>query len=184
EDKKSLNVITRHILPHFKNIIAMRFNGLEELQSHSSPTVLLDCSNLRSIYCGCFNFKAQEEFAVFEWLHSPRGDGRPKVLHCSFDDRMVVGKLKEKFLNAVTSVSYIIEYFLYFGTWNEQVVGPFELENERTRERLTFKHIFRYTWWVLRAPIARDEKQWTEWEMEARSVNEKREKEISFVLWS
>uniref|UniRef100_A0A183CIG3 Brix domain-containing protein n=1 Tax=Globodera pallida TaxID=36090 RepID=A0A183CIG3_GLOPA len=27
EDKKSLNVITRHILPHFKNIIAMRFNG-------------------------------------------------------------------------------------------------------------------------------------------------------------
>uniref|UniRef100_A0A914HXY8 F-box domain-containing protein n=1 Tax=Globodera rostochiensis TaxID=31243 RepID=A0A914HXY8_GLORO len=184
KDKLSLNVITRHILPHFKNIIiAMRFNGnsVEELQSRSSPTVLLDCSNLRSIYWRGYFFTGQEfEFAVYEWLHSPRGDGRPKVLHCPFGDRMV-DELKKKFRNAVTSVNYIVEYLDYFRPWKEQGVGPFELENERTRERLTFKYIFGLSCWVLRAPIARDEKQWTEWEMEARSVNEKKEKEISFV---
>uniref|UniRef100_A0A914HC72 Uncharacterized protein n=1 Tax=Globodera rostochiensis TaxID=31243 RepID=A0A914HC72_GLORO len=81
--------------------------------------------------------------------------------------------LKAAFLNATTSVGFLIVAEL----WGVSVVDvePFELQNGRTRERLTLRHVSGF--WLMaicliqRSPIVRDEQQWTEWEREALVEN-------------
>ncbi|KAI3408906.1 hypothetical protein GPALN_007499 [Globodera pallida] len=112
-DRRCLNTLADQILPFVKliinNITLMHFgdfpfsNGvdlmrhqMEQLQNLVSPTILLNCANLRMIYSMYFFPISQ---AMFDWLHTPREDGRPKVLLCPFA-RETMAKLKEKFLNA------------------------------------------------------------------------------------
>uniref|UniRef100_A0A183BIS5 Metallophos domain-containing protein n=1 Tax=Globodera pallida TaxID=36090 RepID=A0A183BIS5_GLOPA len=179
-DRRCLNTLADQIFPFVKliinNITLMHFgdfpfsNGvdlvrhqMEQLQSLVSPTILLNCANLRMIYSMYFFPIGQ---AMFDWLHTPREDGRPKVLLCPFT-RATLDKLKEKFLNATGAVNWIVLFPFIYPDEEEEL---FVLTNGRTRERMTFGHPFlhpRGNWAIVRAPIARDEKQWAEWEDEA-----------------
>ncbi|KAI3411744.1 hypothetical protein GPALN_001811 [Globodera pallida] len=152
---------------------------LGELRTRISPTILRDCTNLRWVMAGLYNLfpgfpaddadGASDGQALAQWLHIPRGDGRPKVCDCRLSNVAGLEALKAAFLNATTSVGFLIVAEL----WGVSVVDvePFELQNRRTRERLTLRHV--NNCWLLdicmiqRSPIVRDEQQWTEWEREA-----------------
>uniref|UniRef100_A0A914HJ32 F-box domain-containing protein n=1 Tax=Globodera rostochiensis TaxID=31243 RepID=A0A914HJ32_GLORO len=133
-NKQSLDVISRHIMPHFKTAITR-----------------MELRNGKAV-------------ALYEWLHTPCGDGRPKMMHW-FKAKGTLDEIKTNFLNATTPVSYI---FLFYSLYTEDHVGkaPFELVNGQTRERLTFKKCMGRRM-LERSPVARDEKQWKKWEIEA-----------------
>uniref|UniRef100_A0A914HI68 Uncharacterized protein n=1 Tax=Globodera rostochiensis TaxID=31243 RepID=A0A914HI68_GLORO len=189
--KKSWHIFIHQIWPMLKpNISRMMLDGEShmminsdnffQLRRHLSPAVLRECANLRSIdsdhlfptggaaddSIGTTNGKA-----LSKWLHTPRGDGRPKVLK-SNAWRMpgVVTKtfkeLKEAFVNASSSVSYVVRVDAYL-----EHMEPFVVENRVTRECLTLHRARGDAWIMERGPIGRDEQQRAVWTREAMEKN-------------
>uniref|UniRef100_A0A914HDJ4 Peptidase C54 catalytic domain-containing protein n=1 Tax=Globodera rostochiensis TaxID=31243 RepID=A0A914HDJ4_GLORO len=178
-------LVAQHVWPLFKSKVnKMELNSeiLSKLCTHISPTVLRDCANLRSIRppvstvpcdLGDDHHEASGGQALAKWLHTPRDDGRPKVLKYFYQYNLtaMVETLKQEFCNAYASVNYIIVVYLH----NYDQFVPFALENEQTREQLAFQRVQNSTWLLKRAPIARDEHQkWAEWEREAIDRNWKK----------
>uniref|UniRef100_A0A914GQI9 Uncharacterized protein n=1 Tax=Globodera rostochiensis TaxID=31243 RepID=A0A914GQI9_GLORO len=155
---------------------------IDTLRQVVSATVLRDCERLQTIEALCYTFpnalgnddaSSSPTEALSKWLHTPRGDGRPKLLltcrlvhgpqSCGMFSREVKAKVddfKKHFLEASSPVSYII-----------RLLGcePFELENGTTQERLTLRPIDNYESLCLlrRGPIEWDDQRWAEFELEA-----------------
>uniref|UniRef100_A0A183BSA6 F-box domain-containing protein n=1 Tax=Globodera pallida TaxID=36090 RepID=A0A183BSA6_GLOPA len=93
-------------------------NGISMLRNLVSPSVLRDCPNLRRIVSNHFpdavpddRASADISKAVSMWLHTPRPDGRPKVLvygRPRFEYQGRLADIKRTFANASSSpVSYV-----------------------------------------------------------------------------
>ncbi|KAI3410932.1 hypothetical protein GPALN_003014 [Globodera pallida] len=142
-----------------------------------APTILRDCANLRLIGSwDCDHFPGTTTVddddpvascaeAMSKWLHTPRGDGRPKVLYSGVSYGEFcwrVEKIKEAFIDANSAVNYII--FLRFASSCGAV--QFSMDNRRTRERLALEFVDGYKWLLLaRCPIGVDDK-WAQWKRE------------------
>uniref|UniRef100_A0A914H669 Uncharacterized protein n=1 Tax=Globodera rostochiensis TaxID=31243 RepID=A0A914H669_GLORO len=166
-EHRSWDIFVQEIWPLMSaNISGMIFYcSLHGLRNRISPTVLCDCANLRAIrshfavpqWPADDRREASDGQAMTKWIHTPREDGLPKTIQnfgAKFPDN-VVNELRETFLNASTAVSYIIVIDLDILSWaydgDSDDYRPFEHQNGRTRERLTFRH----------------EKRWTEWKKAA-----------------
>ncbi|KAI3411152.1 hypothetical protein GPALN_003234 [Globodera pallida] len=106
------------------------------------------------------NAGASSNQAVAKCLLIPRGDGLPKLFY--YDDRSEkIGGIKGLFLKASEPANFIIRL-------RSSRFEPFELTNNLTGERLTFRRIDKSRSWLLvRCPIGREEDKWTNWEKEA-----------------
>uniref|UniRef100_A0A183CDZ4 Photolyase/cryptochrome alpha/beta domain-containing protein n=1 Tax=Globodera pallida TaxID=36090 RepID=A0A183CDZ4_GLOPA len=162
---------------HSRSYFMVNVDNFSKLRRHLSPDVLRDCANLRlidSVYLYPAGGAADDSLgtsngkALSKWLHTPRGDGRPKVLKCnawrlSYGVTKTFEELKKAFVNASSSVSYVVRVDAYFGH-----MEPFVVENRATRECLTLHHARRVDAWIMeRGPIGRDEQQWAVWAREA-----------------
>uniref|UniRef100_A0A914HVX2 Uncharacterized protein n=1 Tax=Globodera rostochiensis TaxID=31243 RepID=A0A914HVX2_GLORO len=126
-------------------------NGISMLRNLVSPTVLRDCPNLRRIVSNNFPDAVPDDRAgadiskaVSMWLHTPRPDGRPKVMvygRPKFEYQGRLADIKRTFANALSSpVSYVVSLYLKHKHQLEHP-QPFDVENGRTKERLTFRYI-------------------------------------------
>uniref|UniRef100_A0A914GP50 F-box protein n=1 Tax=Globodera rostochiensis TaxID=31243 RepID=A0A914GP50_GLORO len=184
DQSRSWGIIRQNIWPLvndniccFLSYSATHFDRLRQF----SPAILRNCPNLRSIDSTGFlpAFPAEDDAgdssaqAVAKWLLSPRGDGLPKMFRCDQLYSAKMDGLKRSFVNASEAVNFIIRIrhppFLGF--------KPFELTNNLTGERLTFRRVTLRRWafsskteefWLLvRCPIGREEDKWANWEEEA-----------------
>ncbi|KAI3419413.1 hypothetical protein GPALN_006657 [Globodera pallida] len=193
--------VTQQIWPLLApNISRLRlysgYYSIGQLRSRISPTVLRNCANLRSIEASNFLLPAYESFdneaaraseAIAKWLFTRRVDGRPHVLRTQYPQKpgSAVEMLIEEFVVAFTPVSYILVFP------NRAGDEPFVLENSQTRERLQRRRVNELLCLMARSPIARDEKQWAEWEREAVERNKKNvinicvsDEDVGFRLFS
>uniref|UniRef100_A0A183BHW7 FBA_2 domain-containing protein n=1 Tax=Globodera pallida TaxID=36090 RepID=A0A183BHW7_GLOPA len=177
DESRSWKIIRQNIWPLVNDNIC-RFSLLNSFNFYRlrqfSPAILRNCPNLRSIdsfylfpaFPAEDNAEASSRQAVAKWLLTPRGDGLPKMLHCPLYLAGIEG-IKRSFVNASEPVNFIIII------WNDEDedFGSFELKNNWTGERLTFRQIDKDKWLLVRCPIGREEDKWTNWEKEAIEWN-------------
>ncbi|KAL3076181.1 hypothetical protein niasHT_022827 [Heterodera trifolii] len=173
------------------NVVELHLYGIGQgltaqaaaIQRHFTPALLLNgCANVHSI-CSSLNFPEAVPFtavnveatnlsqALFKWLHTPAGDGRPKKLYynASYGDlsapesvKKSLEEFKKCFINAAASVSYVLTICQFLGE-----SATFVLDNSRTWERLSLSHNHlgnRY--FLKRCPIEWDEKRRADLETE------------------
>uniref|UniRef100_A0A183BVE6 F-box domain-containing protein n=1 Tax=Globodera pallida TaxID=36090 RepID=A0A183BVE6_GLOPA len=179
DQNRSWDIIRQEIWPLINdNIRHLRVHAsqLDRLRQ-LSPTILHSCAKLQSID-GLFpvfpaddNANASSNQAVAKWLLTRRGDDLPKLLHCNYSGGGME-ELTRAFVNDSKRANFIIcltPYILGHVRWAAfwaMTVPLFELTNNFTRERLTFRREG-WPWLLVRCPIERDEDQWAVWEREA-----------------
>uniref|UniRef100_A0A183CM25 DUF4283 domain-containing protein n=1 Tax=Globodera pallida TaxID=36090 RepID=A0A183CM25_GLOPA len=129
----------------------------ESSQAESSPAEL--SVHLFPEFPADDNANASSAQAVAKWVLTPRGDGLPKMLCCGLYLKEMEG-LKRLFVNASEPVNFIIRLRSFAG------IEPFELKNNWTGERLTFRRINKDYGLLVRCPIGREKDKWAEWEKE------------------
>uniref|UniRef100_A0A914HBB1 F-box associated domain-containing protein n=1 Tax=Globodera rostochiensis TaxID=31243 RepID=A0A914HBB1_GLORO len=177
--KRSWKIIWHRIWPLIKDNIrcfCFFYSELVPLRQFS-PTVLCDCPKLRVIESFDFfpefppddSAGASSGQALAKWLHTPRGDGHPKVLKfCRFHSEKMEG-LKLAFVNSTVAVNFIMCVWDWFSA---VAIVPFELKNNLTGERLELRSFNRRgNCMLVRCPTERDEDKWAEWEQEAIEWN-------------
>uniref|UniRef100_A0A183BZ46 F-box domain-containing protein n=1 Tax=Globodera pallida TaxID=36090 RepID=A0A183BZ46_GLOPA len=174
DQSRSWEIICQKIWP----LVTDNICGLRLLDSsvlgrlrQFSPAILRNCAKLRSIISsGLFpefpaddNAAASSNQAMAKWLLTPRGD-LPKIFHCSLYYSGEIEGLKSAFADASEPVNFIVISFeiVFYDDFM-----PFELQNNLTGERLTFRQIKGGKWLLVRCPIGREEDKWANWEEEA-----------------
>ncbi|KAI3421010.1 hypothetical protein GPALN_014637 [Globodera pallida] len=172
DQSRSWEIIRQKIWPFVNDNICrvLLFNSsqLGHLRQFS-PAILRNCPNLRSIVSdGLFpefpaedNADASARQAATKWLLTPRGDG-PKMINYIFIPQEMC-RLKGAFVNASEPVNFIVRLS---HSAEFDVIKPFELKNNLTRERLALR-LIGDVWLLVCCPIGREEDKWAKWEEEA-----------------
>ncbi|KAL3084429.1 hypothetical protein niasHT_035231 [Heterodera trifolii] len=166
------DVFVRQIWPIFTttNVHHLGFGNADRLRTLirlTSPTILSDL-NINSISSGRLfpeaigdsdgpNATPTAGQMLSKWLHIPTTDGRPKKLFClspfyQQPNLEWINSFKETFIRATTSVSYKVN----FGLSSSTPIDLFEMENGRTKEKLTMEEDSRHpagNWLMKRCPI-------------------------------
>uniref|UniRef100_A0A914IBC9 F-box domain-containing protein n=1 Tax=Globodera rostochiensis TaxID=31243 RepID=A0A914IBC9_GLORO len=169
--RRSWEIIWQMIWPLINdNICRLLLSYSDQLDRlrQFSPAILRNCAKLRLIdsiehfpdFPAQDNADASSSQAMAKWLLTPRGDGLPKMLLSWFYSERMEG-LKRSFVSASAPVNFIVR-LLSYSLGRE----PFELTNNWTGERLTFRRFDKCYWLLVRCPIVREEDKWTNWEKE------------------
>ncbi|KAI3422152.1 hypothetical protein GPALN_012685 [Globodera pallida] len=171
EQSRSCEIIRQKIWPLLNDNIRgfhLTFSANLAILRRISPAILCNCPKLGAVHSmGLFpEFPAANHATatagqvLAKWLLTPRGDGLPKILYCAFYAARI-DELKESFANASERANFIIKFL------EDDGFVPFELNNNWTGERLTFRRIDKNKWLLVRCPLAREEDKWANWEKEA-----------------